>query len=268
MKPLTALYDEITPTSGERKIARTDQIDTGTVRELERELEKKQRFVSDASHELRTPLAGLRAELEDALHHPGQTDIDQVLARALDSVDRLDAIISDLLLLSKAQAGMTDGQRRVDLATMVRAEVVRRVSRVPISLRLEPGVAVSAVPTQLVRVLTNLVDNAQRHADQVLQIQVRRDGHCAELVVEDDGDGVAEADRQRIFQRFTRLGAARDRDPGGAGLGLAIAWDIARAHSGLLRVEESAMGGARFVLRLPAAGPSGAVTRACAAAAS
>jgi anti-sigma regulatory factor (Ser/Thr protein kinase) len=113
-------------------------------------------------------------------------------------------------------------------------------------------VTVNAVSTQISRVITNLLDNAQRHAEQTVQIQVSRKGDSAELAVTDDGDGIAEADRERIFQRFTRLGAARSRDHKGTGLGLAIARDIAQAHFGTLQVEDSA-GGARFVLRLPLA---------------
>lgn len=253
MKPLTGLYDYEGPqASGENDTAWAIRTVTGTVRELERELQKKRQFVSDASHELRNPVAGLRAELEEALLHPDQTDLDDLIGRALVNVDRLDAIITDLLLLARMDAGLSDGLQRVDLAALVRAEVTRRADRVTVALRLEPGVTVNAVPTQISRVLTNLLDNAQRHAEQTVQIEVSRKGDSAELAVADDGDGIAEADRERIFQRFTRLNAARSRDHKGTGLGLAIARDIVQAHFGTLQVEDSA-GGARFALRLPLA---------------
>lgn len=253
MKPLTGLYDYEGPqASGENDTAWAIRTVTGTVRELERELQKKRQFASDASHELRNPVAGLRAELEEARLHPDQTDLDDLIGRALVNVDRLDAIITDLLLLARMEAGLSDGLQRVDLAELVRAEVTRRADRVTVGLRLEPGVTVNAVPTQISRVLTNLLDNAQRHAEQTVQIEVSRKGDGAELAVTDDGDGIAGADRERIFQRFTRLNAARRRDHKGTGLGLAIARDIVQAHFGTLQVEDSA-GGARFALRLPLA---------------
>jgi signal transduction histidine kinase len=257
MKPLTGLHEYAVPSgTGPEEIAQMIRAATSTVRELERELRKKRQFASDASHELRNPLAGLRAELEEAQLHPGQTDLAELIDRALVNVDRLDAIITDLLLLARLEAGLSDGLQRVDLAALVRSEVARRADRVAVRLRLEPGVTVNAVPTQMVRVLTNLLDNAQRHAERTVRIQVGRKGECAELVVADDGDGIAEADRQRIFQRFTRLDAARSRDHEGTGLGLAIASEIAQAHFGTLQVEGPPTRGARLVLRLPLVEPS------------
>lgn len=88
---------------------------------------------------------------------------------------------------------------------------------------------------QLARVLGNLLDNGGRHARETVSVSVRREGDWAVLAVADDGDGVAEADRERIFERFVRLDAARSRDDGGAGLGLAIARDVAVRHGGRSR---------------------------------
>ncbi|MGH3390346.1 MAG: sensor histidine kinase [Actinomadura sp.] len=258
MKPLTDPYDlDVLQPLGGKETARALPPVPDTVRELTRELEKKRRFASDASHELRNPVAGLRAELEEAQMHPDQTDLRDLLDRALNGVDRLEAIISDLLALAKTDADLSMELQHVDLAQLAQEEVSRRRGVVAIELEALPsGVTVNAVPTQIRRVLTNLLDNAQRHARQTVRIQVNRDGDTAELVVADDGDGIAEADRERIFQRFTRLDAARRRDPKGTGLGLAISYDIAEAHAGTLGVEDSATGGARFVLRLPLAAPA------------
>ncbi|MEU8172483.1 ATP-binding protein [Microbispora hainanensis] len=101
--------------------------------------------------------------------------------------------------------------------------------------------------------LSKLLDNAQRHAKTVVFVQVRRTAHAAELVVADDGDGIGEEDRERVFDRFTRLDAARSRDRGGTGLGLAIVRNIVNGHEGEVHVERSSAGGAAFVVRLPLA---------------
>ena len=258
MKPLTGPGLDVLQPLGERETpptapARAVPTDLETIRALERELQRKRQFASDTSHELRSPIAGLRAELEEARMHPDQTDLGGLLDRALNGVERLEAIITDLLLLANVEAGVAAELQEVDLAELVRAEVSRRRDRVAVELHLEPGVTVNAVPTQLGRVLTNLLDNAQRHAERAVSVEVRHGGDGAELAVSDDGDGVAVADRERIFQRFTRLAAGRRRDPGGSGLGLAISYDIAQAHAGSLGVEDSVTGGARFGLRLPLA---------------
>jgi signal transduction histidine kinase len=215
-----------------------------------RALDQQRKFTSDASHELRTPLAGLRAELEEAQLHPDQTDLPDLLTRALRDVDRLQAIISDLLLLAQLEATSPEGQETLDLAELVEDELSRRKDRYEVVLRLEPCVIVNAVRIQIGRVLTNVLDNAQRHARKTVHIEVRRAGGNAELTVADDGEGIAVPDRERIFDRFTRLDAARSRDSGGTGLGLAIARDIAEAHHGTLQVGDSTLGGACFALRL------------------
>ncbi|MEV0381149.1 HAMP domain-containing sensor histidine kinase [Nonomuraea sp. NPDC050643] len=226
------------------------------VRELRRELRRKRRFASDASHELRSAVAALRMELDEARLHPDETDFGDLLTRAIRGVDRLHAIITDLRVLAEMEAGPPVRFQRVDLAELVGDEIARRRDRIAVRLLLEHGVVVRAVPIRIVRVLTNLLDNAQRHARHLVEVRVGRDGDHAELTVVDDGEGVADPDRERIFQRFTRLRAARRLDHTGTGLGLAIARDIAHAHVGTLRAEASEGGGARFVLRLPFAGPA------------
>lgn len=228
-----------------------------TLKRLRQALQQQRRFASDASHELRSPVAALRVELEEAQLHPGDHDLGEVLGRALSDVDRLEAIITDLLVLSRAGENTPIEWEPVDLAQLVRTEVFRRADRLDVQLRLAPGVNVNTVRLQLARVLTNLLDNAQRHAERVVRVEVTRDAHTAELAVSDDGAGIVEADRERIFERFTRLDAARSRDRGGTGLGLAIAREIAEGHRGTLRAEDSPIGGACFVLRLPLTDPSG-----------
>ncbi|MEV4455073.1 HAMP domain-containing sensor histidine kinase [Microbispora sp. NPDC049633] len=250
---VTHLDSEVSDPLGEDEIARTIRAVVCTLERLNKALQQQRRFASDMSHELRNPIAGLRAELEQAQSHPDDVRLHETFERALSAVDRLEAIISDLLLLSRVGGVVPYGRAPVDLAHLVKAEVSRRADRIPIQLRLVPAVHVKIVPIQIGRVLTNLLDNAQRHAEKVVRVEVSRDGDIAELAVSDDGEGIAETDRERIFERFTRLDAGRRRDCSGTGLGLSIAREIARAHDGTLHAGDSPIGGARFTLRLPLA---------------
>jgi signal transduction histidine kinase len=218
---------------------------------LERMLDQQQRFTSDVSHELRNPIAGLRVLLEEAQSNPDRGYLLTTFRRALENVDRLQVIINDLLLLADLQPNAPTPHERMDLAQFVRAEIARRTDRHQIQLNLKPGVMVDAVPSHIGRILANLLDNAQRHAKHTVRVDVRDCENFAELSVTDDGDGIAEADSERVFQRFTRLQSARTRDPHGTGLGLSIARTIALAHHGTLHTEHPPTGGARFVLRLP-----------------
>ncbi|MFA9565804.1 MAG: sensor histidine kinase, partial [Acidimicrobiales bacterium] len=145
-------------------------------------------------------------------------------------------------------------RRSIDLDVVVDSEVERlreetgtRVDMTGVSARL-----VDADQPQMARLVRNLLNNAARHARQRVTIALKQDDGVVRLVVEDDGSGVPEHDRERIFDRFTRLDEARTASTGGTGLGLAIARDIAVAHGGSIRCETALGGGARFVVELPA----------------
>jgi signal transduction histidine kinase len=242
------------------EIARLARVINDTLQRVERALEQQRQFTADVSHELRTPLAGLRVQLEGAqldLDDTGlrelHTDLREVLDGALRDVDRIQSIVTDMLLLARIEARAPQPLEPVDLTELVRAQVLGRSDKHPIHLHLEPSVTVNASHGLLARVLANLLDNAQQHAKRVVHIEVCRNDGMAELIVSDDGEGIAEADRKRIFQRFTRLDSARSRRDGGTGLGLAIARNIAESYHGTLQVSDSPTGGARFVLRLPLA---------------
>ncbi|MEV6033413.1 HAMP domain-containing sensor histidine kinase [Nonomuraea sp. NPDC052116] len=246
------LSRRVTQPPGADEVSQLARSVNGTLARLERSAQQQRQFASDASHELRTPIAGLRAQLESAQLYPDDTDVEALVDSALRDTDRLEAIITDLLLLARIGSRVDVVKERVDLAELVLQEVSVRCDKVPVHVELTEGVVVEGVRLQLARVLTNLLDNAQRHAEHTVQVEVRREGeHTALLAVENDGVEIAEEDRERIFQRFTRLDAARSRDAGGTGLGLAIARDVVVAHGGQITVEDR-VGGARFVLRLPA----------------
>ncbi|GII52106.1 hypothetical protein Pth03_04950 [Planotetraspora thailandica] len=225
--------------------------------ELKETAFRQRQFASDVSHELRNPIAGLRAHLEEAQQDPGHALLPDLLGTTLDQVERLQEITDDLLCLARVRGCTPAERRRFDLAALVQDEIAHRADRLPVRLHLSHGATVVAVPSQISRLLANLLDNAQRHSTHLVCVEVHATHDTVELAVGDDGPGIPVADRERVFQRFTRLEDARRLDHNGTGLGLAIARDIAHAHSGTLNVEESATGGACFILRLPRVPPRG-----------
>ncbi|GAA4296516.1 HAMP domain-containing sensor histidine kinase [Streptomyces venetus] len=227
------------------EIARLASTTNETLAALETSVERQRRFVADASHELRSPIASLRTQLEVAAAHPELLDLDG----AVEDTVRLQRLAADLLLLARLDAGERLGDARVDLAGLAREEAEGRTG---VTVDAEP-VEVAGSQGQLGRVLANLLDNAQRHARSAVTVRVRPEGGTAVVGVADDGEGVPESDRERIFERFVRLDAARSRDDGGAGLGLAIARDVAVRHGGTLTAGQGPAGGALFELRLPLA---------------
>jgi signal transduction histidine kinase len=214
---------------------------------LEAAAEGQQRFVADASHELRSPVASLRAQLEVALHAGDEAALRDAVSGALVEEARLEALLADLLVLASVDEGATPPPTRVDLAA-VAVDEARRPRRVPVRVDGEGSVEGSAV--QLGRVVANLLDNAARHATSSVRVLVTGGW----IVVDDDGPGIPEPDRERVFERFTRLDQGRGRDTGGAGLGLSLVRSVAGAHGGRAWIEGSPLGGARVVVALPAAG--------------
>lgn len=213
------------------------------------ELGVRRRFATDASHELLTPIAGLRVKLEEILLYPDEADVPAVLQQALRDTERLEAIVADLLLLTRLGAHDTAAAEPVDLTTLTR-EISSRITGRQIHTELEPAVIVNGVLPQLTRLLGNLLDNAQQHADEKIDVHLRCEADQAVLTITDDGAGIPSADHERVFLHFTRLDTARSRTTGGTGLGLAIARDIAQTHNGTLDIHESRRG-ACFVLTLP-----------------
>ncbi|MFF4047904.1 ATP-binding protein [Streptomyces chartreusis] len=227
------------------EVARLALTTNETLAALQTSVERQRRFVADASHELRSPIASLRTQLEVGVAHPELLDLDG----AVEDTVRLQGLAADLLLLARLDAGERPGDARFDLGALAREQAEGRAD-VTVEAR---SAQVAGSRGQVGRVLTNLLDNAARHARSAVTLTVRREGEWVVAAVADDGDGVAEADRERIFERFVRLDEARSRDDGGAGLGLAIARDVAVRHGGTLTVGRAPAGGALFELRLPQA---------------
>ncbi|WP_067466248.1 sensor histidine kinase [Actinomadura macra] len=225
-----------------------------TLDRLDAALERQRSFTSDASHDLRSPITAARAQLEEALMYPEEVDWPRTGRSVLQSLDRLQAIVTDLLELARLDAGKWSDTEPVDLAALVTIELARADRSKRIVTHLQEGVTINGDRLRLVRLLTNLLDNAERHAETRVDVSVRREGDTGVLEVLDDGGGVAEADREIVFQRFARLRDGRDRDAGGTGLGLPIAREIAKSHGGDLTIEDSERG-ARFVMRVALSTP-------------
>ena len=207
--------------------------------------ERQQAFLDDAAHELRSPLASLRTQLEVA-EHVG--DGGSLPADLLPDVERLSRLVDDLLVLARSGSGeAAPSLETVDLRPLLR-EIVSRyaAARVPVTLTdVAPGATAIEVPgnrADLRRVVTNLVDNAVRHASTAVTLSVGADPSGTWLRVTDDGHGIPLADRERVFERFTRLDEARDRDSGGTGLGLPIARELMHRNGADVTLTEAAPG--------------------------
>ncbi|MFE1560325.1 sensor histidine kinase [Streptomyces sp. NPDC058734] len=248
----------VPPTRDE--VARLAETMNATLDRLESSGHRQRRFIADASHELRSPLTVLRTQLEVALAVRDPELWPELIGGALEDTERLQHLASDLLLLARIDAAQPVAADRLDLGDLVRSAVEARLGdRVPVRTELEAGVEVEGSGLWLTRVVTNLLDNAQRFADRRVEVVLRSTtaggARTAVLEVLDDGPGIPPADRERVFERFTRLDDARSRDHGGAGLGLAIARDLTTHHGGTLTAEPAARG-ARLRAVLPAAAVS------------
>jgi signal transduction histidine kinase len=220
---------------------------------LEQAQTRQRRLVSDASHELRSPLAAIRQHAEVALAHPGRTTTAELAATVLAETLRLQRLAEDLLLLTRADEHTLALRRRpVDLDDLVFEEAGRlREAGVRVDTSAVSAGRVDGDAAGLRRVLRNLGDNAARHAAGRLALSVAERDGLVLLGVDDDGPGIPEADRERVFERFVRLDDARARDDGGSGLGLAIVAELVAAHGGTVAVATSPLGGARFAVTLP-----------------
>jgi signal transduction histidine kinase len=229
---------------------------------LEDSAQRQRQFVSDASHELRSPVAAIRTDLEVALVEGDDADWPTVARAVLSEEARLETLLGDLLVLASDDETSSVGPRAsaVDLADLA-ADEATRGRRVPVRVDRPAGdradaFVVHGVAARLERALANLVDNAARHASSAVRVSVSRHGDRVRVVVDDDGPGVPAIDRERIFERFTRLDGSRARDRGGAGLGLAVVRSIATRHGGYVWADAGPLGGARFTIELPAAHPA------------
>lgn len=230
-----------------------------TLRPIREAHARQRRFVADASHEMRTPLAAIRSSAEGALATAvTQEELRRALAVDASSAQRLTRITNDLLLLARSDEVATDRRDPIDLSVVVaetaEAFAVAHPDLPRARLSLGADLRVSADPTEIGRIIENLLDNAVRYsggpkADPV-RISTKFVDRDALVEVSDDGPGIAAADLERIFEPFHRVHSEAGT-PEGSGLGLAIARSLAQRNGGRLTVASRPGSGSTFRLSLP-----------------
>jgi signal transduction histidine kinase len=224
------------PPSGD-ELRRLGQTLNRMLRRLHVAGEQQRTFIADAAHELRSPIASVQTQLEVALATDTAPDDWPAVARdVLADVQRLSRLADDLLLLARLDSTPPRLDTAVDIGHLAC-----------------PGgasILVTGDEAALSRMLENLTSNAGRYATQV-DVHATAVGGEVVITVDDDGPGIAAAERERVFERWVRLDAGRSSDDGGSGLGLAISRSIARAHGGDITLDDSPLGGLRAAVRLP-----------------
>ena len=236
------------------EIARLARTMNAMLDRVESASRREQRFVADASHELRIPLTRIRSELEVDLAHPGTADLTATHRSVLEEIGVLQHLVEDLLHLARSDSHTNALQTApVDIDDLVLAEAQRLRTTTAIVVDTTHVSAAQALGDrdQLERAIRNLSDNAARHARTRITLATGEHGDRVRLVVTDDGSGIPEHERSRVFERFARLDQARENAIGGSGLGLAITLDIIQRHGGTIAVEGNGGGGASFIVSLP-----------------
>jgi two-component system phosphate regulon sensor histidine kinase PhoR len=219
----------------------------------------RKEFLSNVSHELRTPLSSIKLMLETVLEAPEEEARDLFVPQALAQVDRLNALVGQLLEQARAESGQLQlALRDVDLEEVARpivASFEQHASNKGVELELAAlrPVRVEADPDRLSQVFVNLIDNALRHTTGGGRIRVEIDARDSDAVlrVRDTGEGIPYRDLPHIFERFYVVDRSRTRGSGGAGLGLAIVKGIVDAHGGAISAESMLGRGTAFTIRIP-----------------
>lgn len=207
-------------------------------------LDEKDRMLGAIGHDLRTPLASLRVRAESV-------EDDGERARMSETIDEMNRMLEDILSLARAGRS-TEAAQKVDLAALADAVVEDFIELGSPAQMAESERAVASVrPQQIRRALRNLIENAIVYGERA-HVSVEREEGAIRLVVADDGPGIAEERMDEMMQPFTRMEGSRNRDTGGAGLGLALVRAIMAEHGGMLKLANRARGGLEASLVLPA----------------
>jgi two-component system, OmpR family, sensor kinase len=226
---------------------------------LDRAFAQQRRFVSDASHELRSPLTAIRGQLEVLARNdsPSAEEVRRVEAMTMTEMGRVERLVDDLLALARLDEGVGLELHEVQVADFLGDLAATETHGTTEIGELCSG-TVRIDPNLLAQVIRNLLSNAHCHAGPGgrVTLSARAEERLLVVTVDDDGPGIPPAERERVFDRFHRSEAARDRASGGSGLGLGIARSIVARHGGRIWIEDSPLGGARVSFSLPGLKPT------------
>jgi signal transduction histidine kinase len=240
----TTLQRRVREPRSHDEVARLARTMNSMLRRLQTSRDHERQFLSDASHELRSPLASMRAQLETGTW---PNDAAGVKAEAA----RLANIVDDLMDLAKAdEAAPPTSDTDLDEVVLEEIAAISPTTEITIGTTHVGAARLIGDRQALARMVRNLVDNASRHAASRVDVSLTNVDGAVILTVDDDGDGIAEEDRERVFERFTRTDSSRSRETGGVGLGLAVVRATAQRHGGDVHCETAPSGGARFVVTL------------------
>jgi two-component system OmpR family sensor kinase len=226
---------------------------------LDRAFAQQRQFVSDASHELRSPLTAIRGQLEVLARNdsPSAEDVRRVEAMTMTEMRRVERLVDDLLALAHLDEGVGLELHEVQVAVFLGDLAAAGPTETTETGELSGG-TIRIDPDLLAQVVRNLLSNAHRHAGPGgrVALSARAEGKRLLVTVDDDGPGIPPTERERVFDRFHRSEAARDRASGGSGLGLGIARSIVVRHGGRIWIEDSPLGGTRVSFSLPGLKPT------------
>ena len=248
------LSGRITPPANDKDLSALADTFNGLLSRVEASVDEQKRFISDASHELKSPIASTSLMLEAIRQHPESVKDEEVLADLVAENGRLASIVGDLLVLTRLDEGRLVAEPTpTDFYDVLHEEVasLRQRSDVPVDeAAIEPviGMADTSLLSHAVR---NLLDNAARYASAKVAVSCREEGGFVRIAVSDDGPGIPEADRERVFGRFVRLEDSRARSQGSTGLGLSVVRGNIERMGGRVYFGEPELGGATAIIELP-----------------
>ena len=225
---------------------------------IQRLISSHRELTRAVSHELRTPISRIRFGLEMANTADSDPDLRHYLTEIGQDVDELEALVAELLIYARFERETPELEQEEQRLAPWLIQTVNTAkngfSQIDISCRIETvakDLTTKIAQRYMARAVSNLITNAGRYAKNQIIVSLEKKGHTCMIHVDDDGPGIAEADRKRIFEPFVRLDTSRDRDTGGSGLGLAIVQRIVSMHRGTVWTGPSPLGGARFMICIP-----------------
>lgn len=254
-----SLHARLPVPKSQDEIARLIAVLNNLLSRLERSFHQASRFAADASHELRTPLAIMRGEIENAIQEDPCSQNAALLTNLLEQNQRLSAVTEKLLLLARADAGhLLSKLQPLDLSAIIQDvaddfQLIAEERSISVRCDIMQSIGINGDEVLIRQVLLNLFDNALKYntSNGWIHAQLERTQQSARFIISNSGSSIPSTAQNRLFERFFRAELARDRESGGAGLGLSLSSEIAVAHGGRLQLLGSDQGGTRFLLELP-----------------